>query len=81
MHDLIIIIYLFGVIIIIQFQNLRMMLGINSKTSLLFIMVCAMCIDRFNFYNNNIINKLITQVKLSSKIAGTAGAASIYLSI
>lgn len=78
MHDLIII-YLFGVII--QFQNLRMMLGINSKTSLLFIMVCAMCIDRFNFYNNNIINKLITQLKLSSKIAGTAGAASIYLSI
>lgn len=40
-----------------------------------------MCIDRFNFYNNNIINKLITQLKLSSKIAGTAGAASIYLSI
>lgn len=78
MHDLIII-YLFGVII--QFQNLRMMLGINSKTSLLFIMVCAMCIDRFNFYNNNIINKLITQLKLSSKIAGSAGAASIYLSI
>lgn len=78
MHDLIII-YLLGVII--QFQNLRMMLGINSKTSLLFIMVCAMCIDRFNFYNNNIINKLITQLKLSSKIAGTAGAASIYLSI
>lgn len=78
MYDLIII-YLFGVII--QFQNLRMMLGINSKTSLLFIMVCAMCIDRFNFYNNNIINKLITQLKLSSKIAGTAGAASIYLSI
>lgn len=78
MHDLIII-YLFGVII--QFQNLRMMLGINSKTSLLFIMVCAMCIDRFNFYNNNIINKLVTHLKLSSKIAGTAGAASIYLSI